>query len=652
MTNFTKKLSASIFAVLLSVLLFNTLNAQETKFRDQAWRYGLLGGVQNNSASLGWQTIHNNDFNFHSPADDIKGVDGTGIGFYGGIVGAYLSDSWWGIGFRIAYDQRNALIEDDSRTPIPSFDTKIDYISFAPSFIIDPKIIPNLSLNLGFIINTNLSASYIYKPDKDLSYSEPSIDISRFNSIAYGFQGGFAYDIKVADLNPKSSMYISPFFDMSWLVNQRKGENEPTQNSFNDVWSTLSYRVGVQITLDYRKDAVSTTENLPPAATKNNVSVSLPQDNVILTKDVQGYFPIIPYVFFDRNSQEIPSRYTKLSIADARNFKESDLENFIKGELTTRETNVDQLMTVYYNILNIYGDRMRNNPNTTVTLRCSDPEARQAISSGEAIKRYLVENYGIDEDRIRIVEDPPFIPSGSEFTDPAAAGLIADENRRVTFSSNDQELLKPVKYTIRDESSIDNDMIFSVNRNVNFKSWDITITGEGRTMYFGPFTSSYQRINPAEIMRFLESGKYNAKVEITDMNGRKTSENLKFNLHKEKEIRNATRYLMLFDYGSSGSIASYETVIRKEIVPGIETNQRVIVHGHTDNIGTEAGNQTLSQNRADQAKTIIDDQLQRENRKANVQAIGVGQSRTQYSFNNTYPEGRMYNRNVFVEIMK
>jgi outer membrane protein OmpA-like peptidoglycan-associated protein len=78
----------------------------------------------------------------------------------------------------------------------------------------------------------------------------------------------------------------------------------------------------------------------------------------------------------------------------------------------------------------------------------------------------------------------------------------------------------------------------------------------------------------------------------------------------------------------------------------------VIIHGHTDIIGNEAANQTLSQQRADQAKRIVDDQLGIENKKVNVSAIGIGQTNMQYSFDNDYPEGRMYNRNVFVEIIQ
>jgi len=78
----------------------------------------------------------------------------------------------------------------------------------------------------------------------------------------------------------------------------------------------------------------------------------------------------------------------------------------------------------------------------------------------------------------------------------------------------------------------------------------------------------------------------------------------------------------------------------------------VIIHGHTDIIGNVAGNQKLSQERADQAKKIVDDELGKENKKIDVQSIGIGQTIMQYTFDNGTPEGRMYNRNVFIEIIQ
>ncbi|MFP4543956.1 MAG: hypothetical protein ACLFQU_06950 [Candidatus Kapaibacterium sp.] len=126
-----------------------------------------MGAFQHNTASLGWQTLHGSNANFHSAPDNIDRVDGTGRGIYGGIFGSYLSESWWGIQMKISYDERNALVNDDTRLPIPSFDTKMSYLSFAPSIRIDQNLIPNLNFHFGPFLNANLSGEYYYKADKD-----------------------------------------------------------------------------------------------------------------------------------------------------------------------------------------------------------------------------------------------------------------------------------------------------------------------------------------------------------------------------------------------------------------------------------------------------------------------------------------------------
>ena len=58
MKNLTKKITVSLLFAFFTVLIFSSLNAQETKFRDQAWRYGVNLGLNYNSASLGFQYLH------------------------------------------------------------------------------------------------------------------------------------------------------------------------------------------------------------------------------------------------------------------------------------------------------------------------------------------------------------------------------------------------------------------------------------------------------------------------------------------------------------------------------------------------------------------------------------------------------------------
>ncbi len=654
MNNLTYKIVIGIIiSVVMSMTMSTTTNAQDTKFRQQAWRYGINLGAQTNSAALGWQHLYGGIPSFQANPDSITYVDGTGLGFYGGIFGEYLSESWWGIQMRISYDMRDALVYDETVTPNSSFDTKMRYLTFEPLFRVDQKLIPNLNFYAGPFLAVRLKTSFIYKADKDQSVGSDEFDALFMNDVTYGVQGGMAYDINFADFDENTSMYVSPFVSASWLINQKEVTRNLDQNSVSDVWSTGSYRIGLRISMENREPLDFATRKLnSPVVVDKKVFVLMPDDNQILTKNVKGYFPIHPYVFFERGSNDIPTRYTKLSIAEAKNFDEEQLGDFMKGELTEKQTNVNQLMIAYYNVMNIYGDRMAKNPSTKVTLRGSDPDSVNGESYANSVKSYLVNIWGINPDRISIIVAPPFKPSGSDSTEAESKKLISDENRRVKFIFTDEKMTRPLIYTIRDESSIDNDMIFAVGDGVPFKSWDITITGEGKTMYFGPYAYSYARINPSELMRFLEKGKYEAKVEITDRNGTKTSETTSFKLTKEKELKNATRYLMLFDYNQADAVRSYESIIRGDIVKGMTNGDKVIIHGHTDIIGNRDGNLKLSRERANEAKVIIDDELKKENKSVKVSALGLGMSKVQYTFENKYPEGRMYNRNVFVEIMK
>jgi outer membrane protein OmpA-like peptidoglycan-associated protein len=487
--------------------------------------------------------------------------------------------------------------------------------------------------------------------------TESNVKIDNRNIVSYGLSGGLAYDIEVSR-KQNSSFFLSPFVEASWIVNQKKADYAE-QNSVTDVWSTTSFRLGVRASLEFRNPVEpKVTEIIYIPGPEKVVMVTapgkkgfviMPNDNTISSKNITGYYPILPHVFFEKGNKEIPSRYIILSKGDAQAFNENDLGNYTKGDYSDKETNVNQLLITYYNVMNIYGYRMKNNPNEQLTLRGCDPEEKDGEACAMKVKNYLVGNFGINANRIKIVVESPKKPSGSSYSDPTFSDLLNDENRRVTFVFSNEEMYKPITYSIKDNSSIDNDIIFYIDKDVPLKSWELTLSGENKSIHYGPFTGNSERINPSELIGNSESGSYNAKLTIREKNGKTYEENISFNLNRDKETKNATRYLMLFDYNKSDAIFSYETKIKKEITPGMSSGNTVIVHGHTDIIGNEEANQKLSQERAEAAKSIIDKEVAREDRKIDVQAVGIGQKNVSYTFNNALPEGRMYNRNVFIE---
>jgi outer membrane protein OmpA-like peptidoglycan-associated protein len=662
----TKIIIACFFLAMAMTQLSGTLQAQDTKFRDQAWRYGLQLGLNYNSASLGYQDLHAPYHNFDKPdRNNMDNVNGKGYGFYGGLFLEYLSESWWGVQLRGTWDMRDALVKDiypmqaTPQSPNTEFDTRMSYLSFEPAIRIDQHVIPGLSLTAGPLLAANIHGTYDFKADVNGPVTDANVKVPDRPVASLGLTAGLAYDLELSRTR-NTSFYLSPFFDYSWIAGQRKSVISSVQNSSNDIWSTQTFRFGFRLSWESRNTPEERITAAPPAPAPEIVYVAtpakkvfvvMPDNNTIVAKRVNGYYPILPYVFFEKGNKEIPVRYAMFAKDKAGTFNETDLELFKKGDMTVKETNIDQLAATYYHVMNIYADRMRKNPNETLTLRGCDPEEKDGEAYVSKVKNYLVNNFGIDANRIKIIIEPPRKPSGSALTDPAFNNLIDDENRRVVFVFSNQDMYRPVPYSIMDVSSIDNDMIFNINNDVQFKSWNISLTGENKSMNFGPFKHNSERVNPSPLMRDINDGNFTAKITITMKDGKQTTENLDFKLHKAKEYKNASRYLMLFDYNKSDAILSYETKIKKEITPGMKEGNTVIIHGHTDIIGNEDANLILSQERADQGKRIVDKELGKENKRVNVQAFGIGQEKVQYTFDNGNPEGRMYNRNVFVEVI-
>jgi hypothetical protein len=656
MKNCTDRIWTAVVIALSFMGIGGTTYAQDAPFRRATWRYGWQVAANYNSASLGYQNLHEPYPNFDKPNSETEeNVNGTAFAGYGGMLFEYLSDSWWGVQFRASYDSRDALVKDIYATPNTEYDVQMRYLAIEPALRIDQHLLPNLSFTAGPLLAIKLMAEYDYRPDVDGPWTENDVKVTDCNGVSWGVTGGVAYDVKITRMS-SFIVYVSPFVDYSWIAAQRKSVLTETQNSTNDIWSTQTIRFGVRMSWEFdntAEEAGAVPYPIPVSQpTGNLVSVDMPRNHQIVTKNVTGYFPILPYVFFDRGSNAIPSRYVTLTQPEAQQFDESDLSNSLKGDMTVKETNVNQLMVVYYNVMNVYAERMRRHSDEQLVLRGSDPDQENGEVYATAVKKYLVDAYNIDESRIKIETELARKPSGSALTDPAFAGLIDDENRRVMFVFSNEDMYKPVPYTIRDISSIDNDMVFRLGKDVPFKSWSVSFIGKSETVKYGPFTTRIARINPASLMIGMEEATFNARVEITLQNGSTVGENNEFTLVKVRDVRNASRYLMVFDYNKSDPVLVYETKIRKEIAPGMATGNTVIVHGHTDIIGSEAQNQDLSQRRAEQAKRIIDDQLGKENKSVDVQAIGIGQTKMQYTFDNRNPEGRMYNRNVFVEIIQ
>ncbi len=155
---------------------------------------------------------------------------------------------------------------------------------------------------------------------------------------------------------------------------------------------------------------------------------------VPLNRQVKETFPLRNSVFFDMGSTDIPTRYVVLSQPDATAFKEAQLQQGQPINLNYGRS--ARQMAVYYNILNIVGDRLRTNPQSTIELAgASNKNPVEGKLLAENVKAYLVTNFGIDGARISTEgRDKPLIPSEQPGGTKELA-LLPEGDRRVDITS-------------------------------------------------------------------------------------------------------------------------------------------------------------------------------------------------------------------------
>ena len=103
---------------------------------------------------------------------------------------------------------------------------------------------------------------------------------------------------------------------------------------------------------------------------------------------------------------------------------------------------------------------------------------------------------------------------------------------------------------------------------------------------------------------------------------------------------------ILFDFNSASLRPESQSTLR-DLATNFQRypDETISVEGHTDNVGSSAYNQTLSENRAYSVKNYLVDQGVPGSR---VTAIGFGETRPKAS--NETPEGRQLNRRVEIHI--
>jgi outer membrane protein OmpA-like peptidoglycan-associated protein len=187
---------------------------------------------------------------------------------------------------------------------------------------------------------------------------------------------------------------------------------------------------------------------------------------------------------------------------------------------------------------------------------------------------------------------------------------------------------------------------------IKISSWSVKILGYSTPNTFGPFIGTIERINPSVLIKGILNRKYTAYMKINCEDGSQINKEFNFKLKKSSQIFKANRFIFLLDYGQNNSVTQIESSLRKIAAQQADNNDIVTIHSHTDLIGTYYDNKILSLIRANQAKEILENEFKILSRKVSLNTIGYGETQNYYQFDDSLPEGRMYNRSLIIEVVK
>lgn len=357
---------------------------------------------------------------------------------------------------------------------------------------------------------------------------------------------------------------------------------------------------------------------------------------------VARYVPVLPVLFFDKNSSQIPERY-RTDIPRA-SFTETGIPPDAIG--------------AHHEVLAVIGERLKANPKATVTLTgttSSDEENRKALAEARAeqIADELV-TWGVERRRIAIRANvDPAVPSNSDYPEGRA------ENRRVEFEFNDPALYNPIEMRavepITDPRSID----FTTSVSEPSKPvdrWDLTLGSTAATIDHidgkgTPPAIITWNLTTEDREHVLSAGEVNYRLAIYDGVGRyinSVSRSLPVQVDTavtvtssaSRPVNQAEFLLVTFEYDRA-QLTRRGTEEMKSILARIGPASTVSIVGYTDALGDAAHNRTLAEARARQLASLLPT-------GTNVESRGADPSEAPYG--SDMPEGRFLSRTVRVTV--
>lgn len=380
-------------------------------------------------------------------------------------------------------------------------------------------------------------------------------------------------------------------------------------------------------------------------------------------------YPMLPYVFFDLNSATMPDRYIL--------FKNTAATNTFNDERIPGGT-----LDKYYQVLNIFGYRLRKHPTVTVEItgtvdeQLEDKNSSLPKDRAQIVLNYLRDVWGIEESRMSI-KGRGYPEERSNPRD----SLGRTENRRaeLRFKGETEEVWQvarpildndptdfpsPETVSLLMTNGIDNEIVAS--RRIEIKrdgqTWN-TLTNVGMTE--AAFEWDWKNPDGDRPKGRVEKGQsellmtpYEAQLVVVSKNGtecrsdvtkipvKRVSSRLRVTDRSVDAGKTLEKYnLVLFDFDKPTAGPMNERILREYVFGRVKPSSDIRIDGHTDVVGEFEHNKRLSQNRSRTVETLIKGNTSKYN---SLVSRGTGEEEPLY--NNNLPEERFFNRTVQVII--
>jgi len=579
---------------------------------------------------------------------------------YGSILLEYRPNKVVGLMLNTAFDNRGSKF-DDVIAPCDcpaSLYTNLSYVAIEPSIRIAP-FKSSFYVFAGPTLGININKAFKYTQDNQTDIHS---DFNNINKNVFAAQAGLGFDIPVSAKRSETQMTVSPFasFQTDYFDAPRSVE----------TWTIYTVRAGVALKFGTVKKVFVKEKSkiimVAAVSPEKEIQFYVRAPKVYPSKrQVKEIFPLRNSIFFDMGSTQIASRYVQLNATEAVAFREEQLQTGLSN-ISYVGRSARQL-EVYHHILNILGDRMRSNTESSIKLiGSSDKNPVEGALLATNVKDYLVDKFLIDPSRITTEgRDKPVIPSEQPFS-TNQLDLLHEGDRRVDIESNSASLLmevgvsnasflKPVQIMSLQQDPLDSYVIFTTKgASQLLESWNLKLTDDrGNIQEFGPYTLDQASVSGARILGNNMQGNYDVVMTGVTKSGKSVKKTSIVSLTKPTETKEVgLRYSILFDFDKAKSIASYENFLTNVVAPLVSNNDLVIIHGHTDIIGDENYNHTLSHERADGVHEILRKAFSASGKKGvKFEIYGFGEQVNTTPFDNGTPEERFYNRTVIIDIV-